>query len=74
MTEEGLTFDHRLRSGRATSRNAIVLLRLNGAPPALVERAERNVGRRSTPQSVKPAARDVYLPGEESARLGSQKR
>lgn len=39
MTDEGLTFDHRLRSGRSTSRNAIALLRLNGAPPALVERA-----------------------------------
>lgn len=39
LTDETLTFDHRLRSGRATSRNAIALLRLNGAPPALVERA-----------------------------------
>jgi DNA mismatch repair ATPase MutS len=39
LTDETLTFDYRLRSGRATSRNAIALLRLNGAPPALVERA-----------------------------------
>jgi len=39
LTDETLTFDHRLRPGRATSRNAIALLRLNGAPPALVERA-----------------------------------
>ena len=39
MTAEGLTFDHRLQFGRSTSRNAIALLRLNGAPPALVERA-----------------------------------
>jgi hypothetical protein len=39
LTDETLTFDYRLRLGRATSRNAIALLRLNGAPPALVERA-----------------------------------
>ena len=39
LTDEALTFDYRLRTGRATSRNAIALLRLNGAPPPLVERA-----------------------------------
>ena len=39
LTDQSLTFDYRLRSGRATSRNAIALLRLNGAPLALVERA-----------------------------------
>jgi hypothetical protein len=39
LTDEQLTFDYHLRTGRATSRNAIALLRLNGAPPALVERA-----------------------------------
>jgi hypothetical protein len=39
LTDDSLTFDYHLRSGRATSRNAIALLRLNGAPPALVERA-----------------------------------
>jgi len=38
---EGLEFDYRLREGPATSRNAIALLRLQGAPPELVERAER---------------------------------
>jgi DNA mismatch repair ATPase MutS len=36
---DGLTFDHRLRSGPATSRNAIALLRLHGAPTAVVESA-----------------------------------
>jgi len=39
LTDQSLTFDYHLRPGRATSRNAIALLRLNGAPPALVERA-----------------------------------
>jgi len=39
LTDETLTFDYRLRSGRATSRNAIALLHLNGAPSELVERA-----------------------------------
>ncbi len=36
---EGLTFDHRLRPGPATTRNAIALLRIHGAPPDLVRRA-----------------------------------
>jgi DNA mismatch repair ATPase MutS len=35
----GLEFDHRLRPGPATTRNAIALLRLHGAPDALVARA-----------------------------------
>jgi DNA mismatch repair ATPase MutS len=36
---DGLVFDYRLTAGAATSRNAIALLRLNGAPEALVTRA-----------------------------------
>jgi hypothetical protein len=36
---DGLTFDHRLRSGPATSRNAIALLRLHGATASIVESA-----------------------------------
>jgi MutS domain V len=36
---QGLSFEFWLKAGPATSRNAIELLRLNGAPPALVERA-----------------------------------
>jgi hypothetical protein len=39
VDETGLTFDHRLKPGRATSRNAIARLRLHGGSPALVERA-----------------------------------
>ena len=35
----GLIFDHRLRQGATTTRNAIALLRLHGAPPAMVTRA-----------------------------------
>ena len=38
---DGLTFDYRLESGPATTRNAITLLSLNGAPAGLVERALR---------------------------------
>jgi DNA mismatch repair ATPase MutS len=38
---EGLVFEYRLQSGPATTRNAITLLQLNGAPPELVERAMR---------------------------------
>jgi hypothetical protein len=36
---DGLTFDHRLRPGPATTRNAIALLRIHGASPDLVRRA-----------------------------------
>jgi hypothetical protein len=36
---DGLVFDYRLTAGPATSRNAITLLRLNGAPESLVEHA-----------------------------------
>jgi hypothetical protein len=37
---DGLVFDYRLRSGPATTRNAIALLALNGAPDAVVREAE----------------------------------
>jgi hypothetical protein len=37
--EDGLVFDHRLRPGPATSRNAIALLRIHGAPDTLLARA-----------------------------------
>mgnify|MGYP001596554690 CR=1 FL=1 len=36
---EGLTFDHRLAPGPATTRNAITLLELHGAPPSVVKGA-----------------------------------
>jgi hypothetical protein len=39
LTPAGLTFDYQLRPGRATTRNAIALLELEGAPAVLVDRA-----------------------------------
>jgi hypothetical protein len=36
---DGLTFDHRLQHGAATTRNAIALLRLHGAPQTLLTQA-----------------------------------
>ena len=36
---DGLTFDHLLRRGPATTRNAIALLRLHGAPETLLKQA-----------------------------------
>ena len=36
---DGLVFDHRLQPGPATTRNAIALLRLHGAPDTLLTRA-----------------------------------
>jgi hypothetical protein len=37
----GLSFDHRLQHGPATTRNAIALLRLHGAPQTLLTQAEQ---------------------------------
>jgi hypothetical protein len=42
---DGLAFDHRLRPGPATSRNAIALLRLSGAPDSLLDRATKSADR-----------------------------
>jgi len=39
ISPDGIVFDHRLRPGRATSRNAIALLRLHGAPERLLQDA-----------------------------------
>jgi DNA mismatch repair ATPase MutS len=39
IDEQGLSFDFRLQPGAATTRNAILLLRLRGAPDGLVEHA-----------------------------------
>ena len=39
VVDDALRFDHRLRPGRATSRNAIALLKMNGAPERMVNDA-----------------------------------
>ena len=39
VSVDGLVFDHRLQPGRATTRNAIALLRLHGAPETLIKDA-----------------------------------
>ena len=39
VAPDGLTFDHKLRPGPATTRNAIALLRIHGAPEELIDRA-----------------------------------
>ena len=41
LGRDGLVFEFRLKPGAATTRNAIALLRLKGAPPALVDQALR---------------------------------
>ena len=38
---DGLIFTYRLAPGPSPTRNAIALLQLHGAPPALIERALR---------------------------------
>jgi hypothetical protein len=42
---EGLTFDHRLEPGPATTRNALALLRMHGAPDTLLARADATAER-----------------------------
>lgn len=39
VTDDGLSFDYRLQAGPAKTRNAITLLKLHGAPEAVVTRA-----------------------------------
>jgi hypothetical protein len=39
VVDDAMVFDHRLRPGPATSRNAIALLRMNGAPDRMVRDA-----------------------------------
>jgi DNA mismatch repair ATPase MutS len=41
----GLVFEYKLTRGVSTTRNAIALLELNGAPPTLVARARARVER-----------------------------
>jgi MutS domain V len=53
---EGLTFDYQLLPGPATSRNAIALLRLRGAPREVVDRAERTAGELDRSRVVTPHA------------------
>ena len=52
---DGITFDHRLLPGRATSRNAITLLRLHGAPARLVDRATACAATLDQQRGVTPA-------------------
>ena len=54
---DGLAFDHRLRHGPATSRNAIALLRLSGAPESLVIRATKSADRLDRERGVTIARR-----------------
>ena len=54
---DGLAFDHRLRQGPATSRNAIALLRLSGAPESLVSRATKSADRLDRERGVTVARR-----------------
>ncbi len=43
VTSESLTFDYLLKEGKATSRNAILLLKLFGYPECIIEDANNNV-------------------------------
>jgi MutS domain V len=57
LGRDGLAFDHRLRQGPATSRNAIALLRLSGAPESLVSRATKSADRLDRERGVTVARR-----------------
>ena len=41
VTEDTVTFDYLLKEGKATSRNAILLLRMFGYPEEIVDAADR---------------------------------
>lgn len=43
VSEHGLAFDYRLRSGPCSSRNAIALLRVSGYPDSIVDAASRRI-------------------------------
>jgi hypothetical protein len=53
----GLIFDHRLRPGATTTRNAIALLRLHGAPSAMVTRALQRAAVLDRLRGTAPAGR-----------------
>jgi DNA mismatch repair ATPase MutS len=44
ISDKGLTFDYQLRTGPATTRSAIALLELNGAPASLLSAARARAG------------------------------
>jgi DNA mismatch repair ATPase MutS len=55
IAEDRLQFDYRLHPGVATSRNAVALLRLLGAPEAVVLDAMERAGRESPASGPDPA-------------------
>jgi DNA mismatch repair ATPase MutS len=55
METDGLVFEYRLAAGPSTTRNAIALLELNGAPAALVRRARERAAHLSAPLSRLPS-------------------
>ncbi len=55
--DEGLVFDYHLEPGPATTRNAITLLRLSGAPEGLVEHALRRAAELDEARMTRPAGR-----------------
>jgi DNA mismatch repair ATPase MutS len=56
MGPDGIEFDYQLADGPSTTRNAIALLSLRGAPPSLIARARRRVaeleGERAGPSRI----------------------
>ncbi len=54
---DGLVFDYHLQAGPATTRNAIALLRLQGAPESLVSRAETCAAELDVQRGARIAAR-----------------
>ena len=60
---EGLSFDYKLRMGSTSSRNAIALLGLNGAPDSLVARAEARATALDRHRNPTVARSDDGVPG-----------
>ena len=56
LGSRGLVFEYRLQPGPATTRNAITLLKLNGAPEGLVNRALERAADLDRARSLRPLA------------------
>jgi DNA mismatch repair ATPase MutS len=75
VSGDGLSFDYRLTPGAATSRNAITLLKLHGAPESVVSSAlNRAAALASKQRTMGDAARRVRLSSRAAPPAGRRAR
>ncbi|MGH9371583.1 MAG: MutS-related protein [Vicinamibacterales bacterium] len=71
---DGLAFDHRVKPGATTTRNAIALLRVYGAPETLVSRALRRAALLDRQRSALTPTGDQLIPTGSHFRLKAEDR